>query len=191
MERYSTLVDRFPWNAKEEIPIIPVVHGTDASVGWHICSAGFAALSSLDAGFYGKGIYYTSSCMYATPYFATKPAPSILVCLIVPGNVRPIIEDYRGDVSFLGVAIDSGYQSHYCLTTKDGLPCKSPKKDKFYDEFVLAQESQAVPIFLATIKMESVVSLAKEFARVTPEDRIHTPRNEKKNREIEPQIISQ
>jgi len=67
------LVTSYTWNShKTEVPIIPAAHGTDLVVAKQICSSGFAALSSLDAGFYGKGIYFSSSCMYTTPYFATK-----------------------------------------------------------------------------------------------------------------------
>lgn len=36
------------------IPIVPAVHGTDYLVAEKIAETGFANLSSLDAGFYGK-----------------------------------------------------------------------------------------------------------------------------------------
>lgn len=34
-----------------------------------ISETGFAALSSIDAGFYGKGIYFTTSAMYISHLF--------------------------------------------------------------------------------------------------------------------------
>jgi hypothetical protein len=167
-EKYDALANSFSWNSpKDLVPIIPVVHGTDAKVGKQICSGGFAALSSLDAGYYGKGIYFTSSCLYATPYFATKSEPSILICFIIPGNIRPIIE-HRGAVkSFLGVPIDSGYQSHYVLTNRDGNPL-TKKTDRYYDEIVLSNEVQVVPVFLLYVSRDILGKLAKEFAREIP-----------------------
>ena len=43
-----------------QVPIIIMAHGTSFEVGKSIASKGFATLASLDAGFYGKGIYFTS-----------------------------------------------------------------------------------------------------------------------------------
>jgi len=145
-----------------------VVHGTDANIAKQICSAGFAALSSLDAGYYGKGIYFTSSCLYATPYFGTKLDPAILVCFIIPGNIRPIIEDRNENVCFLGVTIESGYQSHYVLTKRDGTPITQKQDKKVYDEFVLASDPQVVPVFLLLINRDILLGLVKEFARDIP-----------------------
>eukprot|EP01124_Arcella_intermedia_P005524 TRINITY_DN13269_c0_g4_i1.p1 TRINITY_DN13269_c0_g4~~TRINITY_DN13269_c0_g4_i1.p1 ORF type:complete len:342 (+),score=71.95 TRINITY_DN13269_c0_g4_i1:128-1027(+) len=70
---YEKYVDLFEWNQGIGVPIVAAVHGTSVPVSEKICANGFAALSSLDAGFYGKGIYFTNSCAYAIPYFATKP----------------------------------------------------------------------------------------------------------------------
>src|SRR5262245_61086501 len=76
-------IDALSWNANEVVPILPVVPGTrltsflqhspqSGSVAWKIVENGFSALSTLDAGYYGSGIYFTSSVLYATPYYATK-----------------------------------------------------------------------------------------------------------------------
>jgi len=190
-ERYDALVASFAWNtAEENIPIIPVIHGTDAKIGKHICSAGFAALSSLDAGYYGKGIYFTSSCLYATPYFGTKPEPAIIICFIIPGNVRPIVEHKNENPSFLGIPIDSGYQSHYVLTNKDGNPIEK-KKDRHYDEFVLASDPQVVPVFLIYISKTILPGLIKEFTRDIPGDEkgvqsARSPRDTKKSKNKNP-----
>jgi len=169
-ECYQNMVKKYPWNSDLDLPIIPVVHGTDESIGWKICSGGFAALSSLDEGFYGKGIYFTSSCMYAIPYFATKPKPAILICFVSPGNTRPIIEHYNEEQSFLGVPIDTGYQSHYILTNKEGTPCKK-KLEHYYDELVIGAEGQIIPIFLVTIDNKNLGSVLQKFQRVTSENK--------------------
>lgn len=53
--------------SRPQVPIIPTIHGTNADVAFKICSTGFSALSTLDEGYYGKGIYFTSSAHYALP----------------------------------------------------------------------------------------------------------------------------
>jgi hypothetical protein len=85
---------------EETAPVIPVLHGTDASVAWSIIGTGFSALSSLDAGFYGKGMYFSTSALYTLPYFATKFIPALLICLAVPGNPFPVVE-HRDEAYFL------------------------------------------------------------------------------------------
>lgn len=80
-------------------------HGTAFDVGMTIAKNGFATLASLDAGdfqiwivilivlgFYGKGIYFSTSASYVVPYCATKTRPSILVSLVISGNPYPVIE---------------------------------------------------------------------------------------------------
>lgn len=52
---------------------------------------GFAVLNTVDVGYYGKGIYFTSNAMYGLQY--AKPSePVLLICWILPGNVYPVIE---------------------------------------------------------------------------------------------------
>jgi len=58
----------------------------------NICSTGFATLSVLDAGWYGQGVYFTSSARYAVPYYATKKDPAIIIAYVIPGNIYPVIE---------------------------------------------------------------------------------------------------
>jgi len=139
---FEASLHRHPWNAgaDEVVPVLPVVHGTDASVAWKIFDTGFSALSTLDAGFYGRGIYFTSSAQYSLPYCSTKPNPAIVLCLAVPGNIYPVVEDRLEKNSWLGKPIKSGYQSNYVLTAKDGKPCMQEQQvGSFYDELVVDQ----------------------------------------------------
>lgn len=69
--KYQERVDSFAWNADSCCKIIPGIQGTAASVAWKLAELGFYDNSSLDVGFYGKGIYFTSSMRYAEPYGAT------------------------------------------------------------------------------------------------------------------------
>jgi hypothetical protein len=50
------LKDKCAWNKSRDIPIVPSCHGTDFFIAEKICETGFASLSSLDSGYYGKGI---------------------------------------------------------------------------------------------------------------------------------------
>jgi hypothetical protein len=46
----------------------------------------------LDVGFFGSGIYFTTSAKYSIPYFATKPNPAIIISYLIPGNPYPVVE---------------------------------------------------------------------------------------------------
>jgi len=155
---------------------VPVVHGTGEDVAWKIASGGFAALSTLDAGFYGKGIYFSSHGLYTVPYFATNSSPVILICLTIPGNPLPIIEHPQKKDNFLGKPISGGYQSHYVLTRKNGFPLQSkPDTNKHvYDELIIHAEAQVVPIFLLMVDKSDIGKLVQEYQRdiVLPGDDI-------------------
>jgi hypothetical protein len=62
------------------------LHGTDESVARKIVDNGFATVSSLDAGYYGAGMYFSSNADYIQPYFGTKKSPAILISLVTPGT---------------------------------------------------------------------------------------------------------
>jgi hypothetical protein len=49
-------------------------------------------LSALDVGFFGSGIYFSTSAKYIIPYFATKSNPAIIVSFLIPGNPFPVVE---------------------------------------------------------------------------------------------------
>jgi len=149
--RYMELGTKYAWNDPDDlVPIVPVVHGTDYDIGLSIAAQGFCALASLDAGFYGKGIYFTTFTNYAIPYFIKKTRPAVLVSLGVFGNAYPVIEAATAEGSLLGQPIMSGYQSHYVVTKKDGTPITDTHGTE-YNELVVSQESQVVSIYLVKI----------------------------------------
>jgi len=169
-------VASFPWFKEEELaPVLPVLHGTDASVAWKIAGTGFSALSSLDAGWYGKGMYFSSSAMYTLPYYGSKARPALLLCFSVPGNPYPVVESRMEKETLLGQPIYSGYQSNYVLTNKDGVPC-SKVQDDYYDEIILDQESQVVPFALVEFEKAGLKPLLQDFAR-----EVSTPNETKKS----------
>jgi len=153
---YFDKVTRYHWNQNEEVPIIPALHGTDGKIAWKICSSGFATLAVLDAGWYGSGIYFTSDARYALPYYGTKPRPTILVVFLTPGNPFPVSEGTSSPKSLCGKPIPAGYQSCYVHTNKRGGCCESVCAE-YYDEIVIAQEIQVIPVFLLYIEAQSIL----------------------------------
>jgi len=167
---YGLLTQKYKWNSfAEAVPVVPLVHGTDLNVAWKILDTGFSALSSLDAGFYGRGIYFTSSALYALPYYSVKPSPCLIICLTIPGNIYPVVEDRREPNSLLGMPIKSGYQSNYVLTAHDGNPCLHRMQvGSYYDELVLDQEAQVVPIAIIEFDQSKLAPIARSFQREIP-----------------------
>jgi hypothetical protein len=51
----------------------------------------------------------------------------------------------------LGQPIKSGYQSHFVVTNKEGGPITKLNKFSEFNELVVAQEAQAVPIYLVYV----------------------------------------
>jgi len=150
-------------------PVIPTIHGTSGTSAWLIVAGGFATLSSLDAGYYGAGIYFTTSAKYAVPYFATKPDPSILISWVMVGNAYPVIEHPRKKGSLAGMIIKPGYQSHYVCTDNKGMPYPKITADyqNVYDEIVINQESQVAPAYVLMLDRDSFPKLIVEFNRKT------------------------
>jgi len=166
--QYDDWVSHFPWNNDLLVKIVPAVHGTSEEVAYSIITTGFVALSKLDSGYYGKGIYFTTSVEYALPYFATKSKPTVIICLVISGNAYPVIEHPHYDGSFMGTAMTPGYHSHYVLTRKDGYPCPKilyKEKNQFYDELVIEQEASILPFYLLKISTENLSTLALAFQK--------------------------
>jgi len=87
------------------------------------------------------------------------------LCYITPGNAYPV----TGNDKLNGAAINSGYQSHFVLT--DVERNVNPVPGAFM-EFVVAQETQVVPVYLFTfakspdreipLRKESITSVKKK-----------------------------
>lgn len=141
---YLEIAKSFQWNTPEYPTVISVMHGTSVQIAEMIAKTGFAALSTLDSGWYGTGIYFTSSFEYCLPYIVARPRPAIIVSYVLPGNVYPVVkrEDHEAK------PIMSGYQSHYVRTNIDG----KPSAEGYHDEVVISQESQILPLYIVEIK---------------------------------------
>jgi len=152
---YTERVKRFHWNKDDDVPILPAIHGTEGAIAWKICSSGFATLAVLDSGWYGSGIYFTSDARYALPYYGSKKQPTVLIVFLIPGNIYPVTESPNSAKSLCGKPIPAGYQSCYVHTTRVGKVCES-RESEFYDEIVVNQETQVIPVFLLSIQAQSI-----------------------------------
>ena len=59
--------------------VVPVVQGTSENAAFRIIKNGFGTVPSLDDGFYGRGMYFTSSFKYGSKY--AKPPSPMARCL--------------------------------------------------------------------------------------------------------------
>jgi len=185
-EEYEKKVAQFRWNESLHVPIIPTIHGTNEDIAYNIIKTGFVALAKLDSGYYGKGIYFTTSAEYGLPYYATKVSPTIIISLVISGNSYPVIEHPRlSKRSFMGAALMPGYNSHYILTRKDGFPCRKVYsglgEEEFYDEVVIEQESFVLPFYLLKISNKNLgilaMALQKEQERLRIEEQARKEKN--------------
>eukprot|EP01127_Copromyxa_protea_P020465 TRINITY_DN6860_c0_g1_i1.p1 TRINITY_DN6860_c0_g1~~TRINITY_DN6860_c0_g1_i1.p1 ORF type:complete len:574 (+),score=115.76 TRINITY_DN6860_c0_g1_i1:1287-3008(+) len=152
---YTNIVAASGWNKADEVPIIATVHGTSYHMAKSICSTGFAALSLLDAGYYGRGIYFTTSSAYAANYISGKSDPALIISFVTPGNVFPVTEHHAGSESLIGQALKSGYNSHFALVNTNGEIPKSGTTSIF-TEVVVQQESQITPVYIVKLCADTV-----------------------------------
>jgi len=138
-------------------------HGTGVNIARKISETGFVSLASLDDGYFGQGIYFSSSIPYSLPYAQSKEDPAIILSYVIPGNIYPVLEDHKGKNSLMGLAIKAreGYNSHYVITKQDGNVFQEIGERPVYDELVIDQESQVTPAFVLQLSTDS--QKLKEF----------------------------
>jgi len=122
----------------------------------------------MNNGVYGSGIYLNTSAQYSVPHWSNKTTPTIMLCLTLPGYPYPVIEHPASGVLF-GKGLSQGHQSHYVLTKTNGEPI-TEICENYYDELVLDQEGQVLPIFVVEIHSSQIELMQKRFRR-----QIHTP----------------
>eukprot|EP01124_Arcella_intermedia_P036419 TRINITY_DN9532_c0_g1_i10.p1 TRINITY_DN9532_c0_g1~~TRINITY_DN9532_c0_g1_i10.p1 ORF type:complete len:1497 (-),score=299.56 TRINITY_DN9532_c0_g1_i10:46-4536(-) len=177
--KFEERVNEFDWNKTDTVPIIPVVHGTTLDKAFKICNTGFAILNTLDEGYYGQGVYFTSYANYGLQY-AIGAEPAIIIAYIQPGNPYPVIEHPKAKHSLSGKAIKTGHQSHYVRVVRyTGHPVVAPLDDTV-DEIVIGQESFIVPAFILQISATSLLNIQKELSKL---EREHEGDNDRDRRE--------
>jgi hypothetical protein len=132
-------------------------HGCRRSVLSSLLSHGFATLGTLDDGWYGKAMYFTSSAKYATRYCSTNGG-CLIMCYIVLLNRFPVVSaDAPLNVSptkfrFYGRGNHKNYQCHYIPVSPVGgeasmdfRPPSTDTNDAIYDELAVFQETCILP----------------------------------------------
>jgi cysteine-rich repeat protein len=165
----DNLLQFTPYNQTLQVPLLPVLHGTDYFIAEKIAQTGFASLSTLDPGFFGKGIYFTTSLPYTLPYSCGKRRPAVIISYINMGHIFPVTEDHKGPRTLKGQALKSGYNSHLALTGKEGFIYDELKDVVVCDEIVVNQESQILPAFLVELDIESCQTEYSKWLRDIPQ----------------------
>eukprot|EP01126_Amoeba_proteus_P042319 TRINITY_DN4594_c0_g4_i2.p1 TRINITY_DN4594_c0_g4~~TRINITY_DN4594_c0_g4_i2.p1 ORF type:complete len:242 (-),score=45.39 TRINITY_DN4594_c0_g4_i2:294-1019(-) len=118
---YKNRCEQLVWNQDGSgVFILPALHATDYSIAIAICSTGFTILSSLECGWYGRGIYFTTFGGYAVNYVTDRKDPAIILSYVLSGNAFPVTEAHNSNRSLIGAPITAGYNSHYVLIKPNG-----------------------------------------------------------------------
>ena len=157
--------------------MIPGYQGTSENAAYRIVTNGFGTTATLDDGYFGRGIYFTSSMEYAAKYTnSTKRGKVFLLSLVITGNTFPVTEhpfkekqgggiehmsDENGKkkpvlnpLGFLEKACRAGYQSHYTVVDSRNVLTAFPFREKELDpektanEIVVFDSAQILPLFL-------------------------------------------
>jgi len=178
LDYYQKNAKKYPWNKEREgkLLLVPLIQGTSEAAAWNITENGFGVVAKLDDGYFGKGIYFTSTFDYAAKYviYHVESNPShwkaFIISLVVPGNVFPVTENpFRTDTSgrilqnpngtpmlnlngYYGKGIRAGYQSHFTIVPKaekNAFPIRGNiESDNDATELVVFQEAQTLPLFV-------------------------------------------
>lgn len=175
-QHFQEKAQQFSWNrefkqhSRERAigNILLTAHGTDLAVAEKIAQTGFASISSNDAGWYGRGIYFSSSGLYCFPYFALRKNPVLLLSWVLPGNIYPVIENHLGPDSIEGQSLKPGYNSHYVCTDRTGQvyePSNEANDSVKFNEIVIIQESQVLPAYIVEIDRSNFMQLKDHYVR--------------------------
>lgn len=147
----------YPWNSPNKSRVIPLIHGTNNDAVKSICLNNLSAICNTDKGYYGQGIYFTNSIIYAKNY--SQPNQDghhvYILCYVLPGNDYPVTENPFGDDSFRGKSLKPGYQSHYTLVNKFefdlAFPIEGNIEDNCVCELVVFENAQILPLYVIYI----------------------------------------
>lgn len=164
LDHFATLTRQVTHaHAGSGINIVRAWHGTTKDVASSVIRNGFAALANLDAGWYGKGVYFSSSAQYASQYCKGKKDPCLILCYLLTPSPYPIIEEDAPrslDMSedhkfrFFAKGAHSKFFCHYARVgpcepgpgCMDFRPPRAGTHDEApFDEIVIFQEAHILP----------------------------------------------
>jgi len=96
------------------VTIVGGFHGTSQDKAKIIFQGGFANLATMDNGWFGKGIYFSTYPEYAMQYCENKPKPCLIFCFIILANPFPIIWDDAKSIDELRFFGQPNYRNFGC-----------------------------------------------------------------------------
>jgi hypothetical protein len=161
LDRLQSLTQKVHHN--RTVPVVRVWHGCSRTTVSKLLSNGFAALSKMDRGWFGTGMYFTSSAEYAAKY--TSSNGCLIMCYVLLLNPFPVISDdaptgiSSSNFRFYGRGNYSNYQCHYIPvapigedTYWDFRPPRGGVQDAPYDELVVFQQADILPQVIVHLK---------------------------------------
>ena len=158
----------------EKVKVLPLWHGTDKTICHSISESGFVYFGktsigskqsedpkSTDEGYFGSGIYFTSSARYAADIYGKGHLLMAWVSMREPFPVvgNPKHEDMR---TLKGKGAYKHYNAHYVPVVSTDpsnpnnpiyFPCKAGQRPTF-DEIVVFQDSQALGRFWVELEVD-------------------------------------
>ena len=166
---------QFAVTERDTVRVLPLWHGCSASVADEIMSKGPAALAKSDDGLFGAGVYLTPQPEYAAVYsselFSPQPSPAaaagnavLLLCAVCVGSAYPVtraadMEVFGGvmQCKYRNRALHPGCDTHHVLVDARmgfSLPPVDSPLEHHFEEVVVAQEAQVLPIAKVTVRVD-------------------------------------
>lgn len=122
-------------------------HGTKAANFDGIFEQNFKNLHTTDSGWYGQGLYFSSSPRYCATYAGSFGSEVMyLICsLIKLGEVYSV-----KDMSYNGKPMHSNCNTHYVKVSASGSPTDAV--DGFFEEFVIKESNQVLPLYIIGLR---------------------------------------
>jgi hypothetical protein len=107
----------------------------------------FGSERTTDSGWYGRGIYFSSSPKYCANYAHSHGNPIIyLICSLVKlGKMYHVT-----DMSYSGKEMRVDSDSHYAKVAASGYPTDADYS--FFEEFVIKQSNQILPLYIIGLR---------------------------------------
>ena len=126
---------------------VVLFHGTKTTNFDGIFDTNFKNLHTTDAGWYGQGIYFSSSPQYCTSYAESSESGIMyFICSLVKlGNVYAV-----KDTSFHGKPMRADSNTHYVKVDVKGHPTNA--HSSFFEEFVIKESNQILPLYIVGLR---------------------------------------
>uniref|UniRef100_A0A6B2KZI0 PARP catalytic domain-containing protein n=1 Tax=Arcella intermedia TaxID=1963864 RepID=A0A6B2KZI0_9EUKA len=161
------------------VHIVRLYHGTNTSTAHSITQTGFAALATLDQGWFGRAIYCADNPLYAAQY--CKPDPCLIISDCILFNPYVVIDsdapqcDSPSEFRFYGKPPVRNFYSHIVPVVPCGILDYRPPRggqEAEATEYAFFQENQIIPkilVYLRNKKGGVLPSAASETSSAAPE----------------------